>query len=198
VKLPDMLTEHAEEFKAVLQTPMLGEWTKGEAYANAGQPAAIAELLIPMLHEELQSAKIAYLFRENISHGDRVRLGVASKAGGKIHFLSDIDFCIDFNWTAWRRLDGAARIALVDHELTHCTLDDGEWMMRHHDVEEFGEIVRRWGVWKPDLREFAKDMKGAIAQADLFDAAREFRDNIPAGHSVTIESPGSAPVTIQR
>lgn len=59
-------------------------------------------------------------------------------------------------------LSDAQRVALVDHELCHCTVnEDGVPTLLHHDVEEFGQVVERHGLWKPDLAWFARQTSGA-------------------------------------
>ena len=58
-------------------------------------------------------------------------------------------------------LTDAQRIALVDHELCHCRVAKGKLKMRAHSIEEFTDIVRRHGLWKPDVQWFADVAKGA-------------------------------------
>ena len=47
----------------------------------------------------------------------------------------------------------------IDHELCHAAGRDPEtqaWTLRTHDVEEFEDIVKRWGTkWRFDLERFA-------------------------------------------
>lgn len=54
----------------------------------------------------------------------------------------------------WDILDEKQRLALVDHELCHFDLDEekGTPVLRSHDVEEFGEIVKRHGLWRDEVR----------------------------------------------
>lgn len=59
-------------------------------------------------------------------------------------------------------LSDEQRVALVDHELCHFHInEDGELKMRAHTVEEFAEVVKRHGLWKPDVEWFATVAKGA-------------------------------------
>lgn len=58
-------------------------------------------------------------------------------------------------------LSDAQRVALVDHELCHCAVHEGNLKMRAHSIEEFSAIVRRHGLWKPDVEWFAEVIKGA-------------------------------------
>lgn len=163
------LRGYVADLEEALRAPIPAEWPKDESYLEARPPAELADVLMRAgLHEHLVNAKIAYVWRKDQRSAGRVRLGKASKASSKIQFLTGYDFIIEFNWTAWRdvlRRD-EQRVAIVDHELCHCARDDetGKWTIRHHDVEEFGEIVRRWGLWKEDLRIFGME----VSQLDLF------------------------------
>lgn len=59
-------------------------------------------------------------------------------------------------------LSDAQRVALVDHELCHCRIDaKGNPKIRAHSIEEFSDVVRRHGLWKPDVQWFADIAKGA-------------------------------------
>jgi len=60
-------------------------------------------------------------------------------------------------------LTDAQRVALVDHELCHCQVDEEEFTpwVRPHSIEEFTEIVDRHGLWEPDLERFARSVRGA-------------------------------------
>lgn len=67
----------------------------------------------------------------------------------------------------WAECGARNREILVFHELTHCQQKrdrygdlrfdmDGNpvYGLRAHDVEEFTSVVRRYGVWNDELREF--------------------------------------------
>lgn len=164
--VPDALRPYQEDLAIALQTPLLAQWDPERTYENAPQPGAIAAVLVDALHDHLQGASIGYLFREKMKTRDRVVLGKASKAGAKLEFFADHDFVIEFNWQEWRRLSPMQRIALVDHELRHCGREENDkgersWVMQSHDIEEFKDIVERWGLWKADLVVFA----GAVVHA---------------------------------
>lgn len=131
-----------------------GEWPKELTYQMAEQPAAIGHVLRRSYHAELEKAAIAYLFKERLKSKGREVGGKASKSGAKLQALSGYDFVLEFNWWAWRGITPEQRIALVDHEMEHCTTDDetGAWTTTPHDVEEFFTIYSRWGAWTPNLR----------------------------------------------
>jgi len=168
--LPKDLMPAAERLtRAVREVEVVEAWPEDKpAFLPAPQAEAIAKPLIATLHPELELASICYLFRESAERRGRVRLGIAGRASRKIAYLTGFDFVIDFNWTYWTKLTPVQRIALVDHELTHCTQGPGEegWALAPHDVEEFSSIVRRWGLWTPDLLTF--NAAARDAQINLF------------------------------
>lgn len=164
----DHLSPELQDAKTDLEIALKGNvraiWPEGEAYLEAKQPREIAEALIDHLCPELQRARIAYLFREELApKGEKVHLAHAAKASAKLAYLAEIDFVIEVNWSAYRTLTPAQRVALMDHELSHCSRDAerDKWVLLAHDVEEFSGVVRRHGLWKPDLQQFK-------AQLDLF------------------------------
>lgn len=62
LKLPDLLRSHHDEFIAALAKPLLMEWDdEGPAYCKAPQPAAIGNVLVDALHDELVNAEIGYV-----------------------------------------------------------------------------------------------------------------------------------------
>lgn len=150
------------------------EWPEGERVIRAYGPAEIGELLAEMFHPLIGHRKIAYLFVESIvSHG-APKLGTAARASSKLAFLAKVDFVITLNLPLWWQLTFEQRIALVDHELSHLCVDsdDGRLSIVPHDVEEFGTIVRRWGLWQPRLRRFA-EVVAETAQGDLFSPPKD-------------------------
>lgn len=85
------------------------------------------------------------------------------------------DFIMVLDREFWRNADARTREALVFHELLHAAhaLDkEGEprftdeglpiWEIRGHDIEEFDDVVKRYGSWMPDLLRF----KRALAEGD--------------------------------
>lgn len=151
-----------KDIKQAFDLPLLSEWQKGDSYREAEQPARIGRALIDELHTHLVNARIGYVFREKMADRDRVTLAKASKVGAKLQYFSNLDFLIEVNWEAWVELSHEARVALMDHELCHFDREENDetgavsWVMKSHDVEEFGQIVTRWGLWRPDLERFGK------------------------------------------
>lgn len=169
LRLPVQLEPLRDAFGKALAAPLFGAWPEDKAVAAAEQPAEIATVLIGKLHDHLLPARVGYVFRKQMKKADRVQLAKAKRVPPVWEFVAELDFLVVFNWEAWWTLAPHQKLALVDHELCHCVRDPerDRWAMAHHDVEEFGQIVRRWGRWKPDLGEFADAL---AAQVELFPA----------------------------
>ena len=71
--------------------------------------------------------------------------------------LTGFDLVLTINLGAWVNLSPKQRIALLDHEFQHVGIDEesGDVVMLNHDLEEFGVIVVRHGLWMPDVAAFA-------------------------------------------
>lgn len=140
-------------------------------YWHAPEVRTFAERLIPKYHEMLGNSgvRIEYLFRSNVpkSKGKFI-FGVAKKITGEHATLADSEepfFCIIIAHPAWQVLPQKYREALVDHELCHCGIEinekgDTKLVLRNHDVQEFSDIVRRYGAWTPDVQEFLQAALG--------------------------------------
>jgi hypothetical protein len=148
---------------------VLTVWPERTAFTAAEQPAEIGAVLVATLHRHLSDASIGYVFREDMSSHDKTTLAKASKAGSKLGFYTGLDLCIDVNHTAWLNLSPEQRVALIDHELCHFGMEETDkgtqYVLLSHDVEEFGAIVSRWGLWKPDLHAFGRVV---AEQVELF------------------------------
>jgi hypothetical protein len=167
--LPAELGGHREAIEKALDTAVLaGTWPEGQTFHAADQPQAIGGVLIEALRRELVGANIAYLFREKMRSGGQVKYAKAGRSSALLEYLTSLDFVIEFNWTAWGQFTPLQRLACVDHYLCRCAKDSdsGLYVMRHPDVAEFGEIVRRYGLWTLDLRNFGRDVRSV--QRDLF------------------------------
>lgn len=125
-----------------------------------------------------------------------VTLGKASKVSGReaqlIWLVRHDDpsedpldfFVITIAHGPWQKLTPEARRALVDHELKHCLVEDPEdpdmprvLSLRPHDVNEFADILKRRGFWRPGDDLFAEAAAVAVAdplgdQPDLFEVGR--------------------------
>jgi Putative phage metallopeptidase len=75
-------------------------------------------------------------------------------------------FLIELPLDVWNALPADSREALLDHELCHCLVDEDPQTgalkpkLAGHDLEEFVAVVRRHGLWKPDVEAMAKAALG--------------------------------------
>ena len=172
---------------------------KNEVVIREADPVEhIANRLIQAHHSHLADAKILYLFTSaKRKKCDRVRLGSAQKLSGLLRYLSSgtaasvadgYDFVVLIGSNEWRSLEEHQRMALVDHELSHCwryekvdrkgnTTD--RWGLRGHDLEEFTDVVARHGLWRMEH----KTMNRVMRQLRLTEAESEAE---PAYESVEL------------
>jgi hypothetical protein len=142
-------------------------------YIPNDEAAAIAENLIEKFHPRLIGLKIAHLLRimpvpkksktpKPQRVGKKVVLAKASKVSSKTAALAaeDFKFVIEYGSLYWDKMEDKDKIALVDHELCHCGNDaDGTYTLPH-TLEEFKEIIDRYGFWKDDIKQFAEAIEG--------------------------------------
>lgn len=146
-------------------------------YSLSTEAALMAADLIPKYHEHLRLVRIEYVFvSDMIKSKGKELLGRAKKKSGLDAFLAMQEnadepqpfFVIEISKPAWDLLTQKQKKALVDHELCHCLWDvDKGIYMRTHDVEEFSEIIKRHGLWQPDVELFATIAAKHIKQIDL-------------------------------
>lgn len=130
------------------------------------EPYRIMEDLIRTHHEQLEQATILLCWRRGWKPDvDKVltlaRMKKASdldKALGS-RFGDSYDFVMQLNEDAWAGLSDEQKLMVVDHELCHAAPDldrDGNqkldarerlcWRCRKHPIQEFPEIIERYGV----------------------------------------------------
>lgn len=110
---------------------------------------------------------LAWRFGWKRNKDGQLVLGKCQKVNELSKEYADFDFIIVFNHEAWKELDGEQRLALMHHELCHAAISTdpsgnarkdarGRTMFRvkHHDVEEFGDVIAVHGIYKQDLNEF--------------------------------------------
>lgn len=141
---------------------MATEWMKAPP-----EVLEIAEELIGKYHDSLVEANIAFLFRDKApASNGRITLGQAKKVSPDTQMLMPVKYHF-LIWLAedmWQSLDHKQRMALVDHELSHCFFDGaGNASIVKHDIEEFNTVIERWGFWWPGAQATAR----AISQAPL-------------------------------
>ena len=166
--------------------------------------------LVGKFHTDLAEARIALAWKhgwkENVD--GQVKLGQCKKGSDFDKALAGFDFVILLNFERVNGSDFSPQQlrALIDHELCHGTVavnakgetkeqEDGRpvYRVRKHDVEEFREIVERYGLWKADLEAFGVTAGKAAQQAGLFDAAVKGHELKLTGTDAASPLPSDAP-----
>jgi predicted metallopeptidase len=142
----------------------------------------MAREIIDAYHPSLKDANVGFIFRDEAPESNgKATYAKAQKVDPKLRATGlDLDFLIWVAEDRWNQLDTNQRRALIDHELCHCYLAFGEPKMRHHDIEEFTEIIERYGFWNRDLF----DAVPAVQKALQLDLGLEIR---PKGAVVAID-----------
>lgn len=139
---------------------MTVEWLKA-----SDELLEIAEDLINRHHHELTEATISFIFRsEAQARGTQRVWGQAQKISDKFKSLIDADFLIWVALDVWATMPPQSKRALVDHELCHCKYDNAyeRATIRPHDIEEFREIIDRYGLWSADLETARPALEKAV------------------------------------
>ena len=157
---------------------------KVNAWADAPDPTEIAQMLVKRDFPELDGHRVECVFcLEPKKTHNKVALAyiyVLRGLGAYLARRNDPDFlekvtdCGPDEWVppeesfqivvwkkAWDELKVEQREALVFHELKHAAIEfDRDGFPRlttvGHDIEEFDEVVRRYGVWLEDVESFAQ------------------------------------------
>lgn len=129
----------------------------------------IAKKLIPKYHSHLANCKIAYLFKnKKMKSKGREVVATAEKISKKQHALSGYHFLITTSYPTWKDLSDKQRLAVVDHELEHCFVEDDDktgepkYSILPHDVEEFGAIIKRHGLYTTNLVRIGRVVEDAL------------------------------------
>lgn len=168
--------------------------------ANGLKMHTMMAYLIAKHHEDLEGARIglAWNLTWRPDADGRATLGKCRLVGSLDREFMEFDFIVILLREWWEDADVTDdhRKALLDHELCHAmqVLDKaGEpkedergrklWRLRKHDIEEFSEIVDRYGCYTKDLAMFATAMTRG-KQRNLF-AKPEAAEDDTAAEAVT-------------
>lgn len=118
-------------------------------------PSEVLHLVKKIRHKyyhKFHKAKIVTLMRT----GKWDKYGTIAKVSKKQRQAGvDGDYILTFNADEWGHFEKKQKLALVDHELYHIKLLKSKkglkWNLRHHDCEEFIDIVKRYGTWRDSL-----------------------------------------------
>jgi hypothetical protein len=133
-------------------------------FVEAPEAEEIGNELIRRYHQDISKAKIFYYFKKKASKKKgKLELATITLTSPKIKFISEkqYDFYIEIGWTEWSELTLQQKIALIDHELCHAafSLDKGKFIIVGHTVEEFREIIERYGFWTESVKAFGEACK---------------------------------------
>ena len=68
------------------------------------------------------------------------------------HLLPDHDYVVIL-WDEYWQAHEDNREPLLYHELCHVArTESGKWALRQHDIQEFPEVILRYGCWNPQLK----------------------------------------------
>lgn len=152
-------------------------------YTPAPDVKKIAEELIPKYHHHLENIRIEYVMADKApKHGGKEVWGYVRKISSLPAYLAaepsdqkdgqtESFFVMVISEPVWVNLMPDKRIALVDHELCHCGVevdDEGnsKLILIPHDLEDFTSIVRRYGLWREDVRDFVNTVKSRVQKKD--------------------------------
>jgi hypothetical protein len=144
----------------------------------------------------------------------RLVLGKCKKVSDLDRELAPFDFVILLNRDFWLnpRVTTLQRRALLDHELCHCAItfdENGDpkvdergrtvYRTRKHTIEEFTEVVNRYGCYKNDIEAFAQALARAERQASGWVGYSSLQEALKAiGVAVDLEVITTWPETERR
>jgi len=113
--------------------------------------------------------KISYIFRDEAPvSDDKVVAGMCYRVDDRNWTLHKQDFIIEISKDIWDDASDQFKEALMFHELKHCAIrldkdgqpgfDDKSGRLKtgihKHDVEEFNDVLDKYGTFNPALRKF--------------------------------------------
>lgn len=116
-----------------------------------------ANTLIASHHQCLKDVRIVFMFRSEpaVSNGKTAYANAQKVSPQMRALLDDADFIIWVSYPDWQNKMHPWRVALLDHQLHHCGVDDtGEetkYYIRPHDIEEFHAVIQRHGAYTFDI-----------------------------------------------
>jgi hypothetical protein len=180
-----------------------GELLMPQEYRPALEVERIADGLIADYHTHLRGIRIVYIFlaeapkvkgRELWGRAKLVTGLNAYLAGDEAETEAQPFFVMEIAESWWHVLDEHQKKALVDHELHHFDVDieESKLLIRPHDVEEFAGVVRRYGLWREDVKAFvgaakAGEQRWLFREKEKEESAEETKITLShGGRSVTL------------
>lgn len=153
-----------------------------DTYSEAAEPRKIGHELIKKHHDHLSGRRVDFLFVERkdkdgnsqaITKRGKNLYGQAKLVTGLNAYLAGFHaaderpfFVILITKHFWTNASDLFKQALVDHELCHCEYDSekDKYSTVDHDVTEFTQIVKRWGLWNWEVEAFVKAAKAQATE----------------------------------
>lgn len=143
---------------------------EGIEYVEAPELERRAQELIARYREIafLASVSITYLWKgKGGKKGGKARLGACQAASGLVAYFGETEFVIWLAADHCRGGDGSPALtehqieALLFHEMSHIDWceDSDKAIVRSHDLEEFTQVVARYGLWLDDARMMADTIR---------------------------------------
>jgi len=133
----------------------------------------MAKGIIAKHHSHLANCNIAYLYTNKpMARRGKIAIATAEKCSPKAKALTlynhpddePFDFVVTVSYGAWNRLTDKQKLAVLDHELTHCFVEENEegevlHKILGHDFEDFHAILSRHGLYLEDLQAIKNALK---------------------------------------
>lgn len=167
-------------------------------YSPAREVEILAADIISEHHSHLMGIPIVYVFvSPTPTNKAKEEWGRARKVSGLnahlIGHFADTDrfspklirngvFVIEIALFIWGVSGPRQRMALVDHQLSHCWVEVDDKTVSPilsilpHDVEEFAPIVSRYGLWRGDIKDFIAAVNDSH-QLQLFSTEDELEED---------------------
>lgn len=151
------------------------------SYEAAPEVEKIVRRLISDRFSHLATVRVECVFRsEPAVKAGKVTWATARKVTGLNAWLAmwrdgagleaDAEefFVIEVAKPVWLAMKPEQREPLIFHELCHCHAEEDEngqtrLTLLGHDLEEFTEVVKRYGLWREDVEQFLKATKQQLA-----------------------------------
>lgn len=162
--LPSEFEFMADDLDAALNDdapPM--EIESGE-YTYARDAIALVEVLTDSLHDDLADLEMTAFYRSSLRDGGAAANAKVRVVPARWRSETGLRYYLDVNHPRWVEMSAVERIRTVDHELCHLEydVDKDSLSVGRHPVEEFPEIVARYGP-----RENEQRLADAIEQGSL-------------------------------
>lgn len=114
--------------------------------------------VIAQWHPDLSLCEIGLVFRDKASKSGGVELpGKTKKASPLLRTLTGVNYqyVLEIAADFWMEFSDSQRVALIDHLLCHCLVEEEEssgelkYKIRKPNIQMFSEEVLRHGVWSP-------------------------------------------------